>query len=468
MHGHDDRHLGDAISDQPVSNARMDAEPLVSSSAAPPRRARHPERWLLGAMILATASLTAAIGPGFVEPTETEHEVQRWIQPLPLPEPETPVQDENAEAAAPQMLEWRTVKIRPGQTMGNVFASLSLPNALLHRLLEQSDLRGPLTRMRVGAQFDFSIDADGKLHAMRFERDESTLITLHFDGDSIAREETKRDLQQRVRATSGTIQGSLFGAASKAGISHGTVLELAKIFGYDIDFTQDLRVGDSFSLVYEEVYRDGERLRDGDIIAASFINQGKRYQAFRHTFADGRVEYFDQDGRPLKKSFLRVPVEFSRISSLFTTARKHPILGKMRAHKGVDYAARSGTPIMAAGEGRISFSGWQNGYGQTVVIDHGRGHTTLYAHLSRFGKYRNGARVRQGDIIGYVGRTGLATGPHLHYEFRINGVHRDPLKVTLPKAEPLPGAELARFRAQNQALMAQLDQLDAQRQYAAK
>src|SRR5690606_38738508 len=157
---------------------------------------------------------------------------------------------------------------------------------------------------------------------------------------------------------------------------------------------------------------------------------------FRYVFDDGRVEYFDAEGRPMKKSFLRMPIEFARLSSRFSNARRHPVLGKVRAHRGVDYAAGTGTPIMTAGDGRISFAGWQNGYGRTIIVDHGNKTTTLYAHMSRLGKYKKGARVRQGDVIGYVGATGLATGPHLHYEFRIAGVHRDPLTVTLPKPEP--------------------------------
>lgn len=468
MHGHDEHHPDDVTADQPVLNARKDASP---PQPIPPPRSRSAERWLLGSLIAATVSLTAAIGPGFANAPQGDYEVQRWVQPLPLPEPEAIIEDEAAEVVevAPQELpEWRTVEIKRGQTMGTVFSSLSLPAPLLHRLLEQPGLRKPLTQMRVGSRFEFNIDDQGQLRALRFERDEASLVTVHIDGDTITKEITTRDIQHRVRVASGVIQGSLFGAASKAGIGNGTVLEMAKVFGYDIDFTQDLRAGDTFSVVFDEIYRDGERLRTGGIIAASFTNQGKRYQAFRYTFADGRVEYFDQDGRPLKKNFLRVPVEFSRISSLFTAARKHPILGKMRAHKGVDYAARTGTPIVAAGDGRVSFAGWQSGYGHTLVIDHGRGHTTLYAHLSKFGKHKNGARVRQGDVIGYVGSSGLATGPHLHYEFRINGVHRDPLKVTLPKPEPLDKVEMARFREQTQAVLAQLEMLDAQRQYARK
>lgn len=430
------------------------------------------ERWLLASTVAATVSLIAAIGPGFASATVDDHLIQRWVQPLPLPEPmvesEAGAHGEDAATQGTQVAEWRTVEVKPGQTMGAVFASLSLPPSLLHRLLERPGLREPLTRVRAGARFDFLIESDGSLRGLRFERDEARIATVTIDGDAIHEEIAQRDIQHRVNMASGVIEGSLVGAAGKVGIGYGTVLEMAKVFGYDIDFTQDLRVGDTFNVVYEEVYRDGERLRSGDILAASFINQGKPYHAFRYTFADGRTEYFDLEGRPMKKSFLRIPVEFTRISSQFTTARRHPVLGTMRAHKGVDYAARTGTPIMAAGEGRISFAGWQNGYGRTVIVDHGRGYTTLYGHMSRLGGYAKGARVRQGDTIGYVGASGLATGPHLHYEFRINGAHRDPLKVTLPKPEPLPASELGRFQEQTRPLLARLDLLGGKRHYAAR
>lgn len=458
---------GDASSDDQGASAHHSRTPASVARGA------H-EHWLLASMVAATVLLVAAIGPGFANSSLDGYEVQRWVQPLPLPEPEVmpevdPVASTDStpvETASPA--EWRTVEIKPGQTMGAVFASLSLPSGTLHRLLARPSLRDPLTRIRAGARFDFGIDADGALRGLRFDRDEASFVSVSIDGEDISEDIIQREIQQRIQMASGVIEGSLVGAAGKAGIGYGTVLEMAKVFGYDIDFTQDLRVGDSFSVVYEEIYRDGERLRSGDILAASFMNQGKQYHAFRYTFADGRSEYFDLEGRPMKKSFLRVPVEFTRISSQFTTARKHPVLGTMRAHKGVDYAARTGTPIMAAGEGRVSFSGWQNGYGNTIIIDHGRGYTTLYAHMSKLGSYRKGARVRQGDTVGYVGSTGLATGPHLHYEFRINGAHRDPLKVTLPKPEPLPKSELARFQTQVQPMLAKLELLEGAGRYAAR
>ena len=242
---------------------------------------------------------------------------------------------------------------------------------------------------------------------------------------------------------------------------------MAEVFGYDIDFAQDLRRGDHFAVIYDEVYRDGERLRSGDILAATFVNGGKRYVALRHPQADGTTGYYDAEGRPLKKAFLRTPVEFSRISSRFSSARRHPILGSVRAHRGVDYAAPKGTPIRTAGNGRVIFRGWKSGYGNCVIVQHPNNVTTLYAHMSRFAAGRGvGTRVNQGEVVGYVGMTGLATAPHLHYEFRVGGVHRDPLTVPLPKAEPLGPAELLAFRRSSTPVMARLTLIE-QREPAA-
>ena len=423
---------------------------------------------MLAGLFLGVTALVAAIAPGFANATKRTAEPLLTTQILPLPQMPVAAVAPAAPAATVPIDQWQTVTVKPGQTLGDIFATLELSNSAMHRLLDHPGAREPLTRFRPGTQFHFQISAPGELRAVRFDRDEASRVTLTLDGDSIREEVAQRDIQRRIQIAGGEIEGSLFGAGAKAGLSNGAIVELAKVFGYDIDFAQDLRVGDQFSVVYEEIYRDGERLRAGDILAATFVNQGKRYTAFRYEFADGRIEHFDADGRPLKKSFLRIPIEFARISSLFSAARKHPVLGRTRAHKGVDYAAGSGTPIMTAGDGRISFAGWKNGYGRTVIVDHGRGYTTLYGHMSRFGKARTGGRVRQGEVIGYVGATGLATGPHLHYEFRINGVHRDPLKVTLPKPEPLPRTELARFRLQTQPMLAKLQLVEGGRAYAAR
>ncbi|HAI59913.1 MAG TPA: hypothetical protein DCM32_08570 [Xanthomonadaceae bacterium] len=256
----------------------------------------------------------------------------------------------------------------------------------------------------------------------------------------------------------GSITSSLFADGAKAGLGQGVMNDMVRALQFDIDFAQDIRAGDTFQIVYEELWREGERVRDGGVVAVNFVNQGRTFTAVRFE-RDGKAEFFDLEGRPLRKSFMRTPIEFARLTSGFG-ARRHPILGRMRMHNGVDYAAPVGTPIFAAGDGRVRFAGWQGGYGRTVVLDHGNGITTLYAHMSRLGPYRVGQRVRQGTTIGFVGASGMATGPHLHYEFRVNGVHRNPLTVTMPKPEPLTGPVLAEFRRATAPALAQLKRVE--------
>ena len=433
----------------------------VTTSRLPALRREH---WLAAAALAALLCIVALAARG----GGGDESAPAVMMSTALELPATPLATSAADATQnDDDAQWTVVRVAPGQTMGAIFAELGLSAATLHRLLQQPSLKTVLTRIRPGHEFAFAID-DGKLTALRFDREDHERVVVRFDGEALEEDVQARAIQRRVHIASGVIEDSLIGAGEKAGMSYTAILELAKAFGYDIDFSQDLRVGDRFDVVYEEIWRDGERLRSGDVLAATFVNQNKRYQVFRYQFADGRTDYFDAEGRPMKKGFLRMPIDFARISSRFSTARKHPVLGKVRAHKGVDYAARTGTPIMAAGEGRVKFAGWQNGYGRTVIIDHGNNVTTLYGHMSQYGRFKTGARVRQGDVIGQVGASGLATGPHLHYEFRVAGVHRDPLSVTLPKPQPLPKNELDRFRLQTQPLLAQLEVLSGGRHYASR
>lgn len=234
-------------------------------------------------------------------------------------------------------------------------------------------------------------------------------------------------------------------------------MQLASIFGWDIDFALDIRKGDHFSLLYEQQYLDGEKLRDGRILAAEFTNQDRTYQAVLFTDPKGRGLYYAPDGSSMRKAFLRSPVDFRRISSKFQRERYHPVLGKKRPHRGVDYAAKIGTPIKAAGDGKVIFRGTKGGYGRTVIVQHGGNITTLYAHMSGYRRgVTTGTRVQQGQIIGYVGKSGLATGPHLHYEFRLNGAHRNPLTVKLPDAKPIAAEYRELFQIQSKQLLAQL------------
>ena len=238
-------------------------------------------------------------------------------------------------------------------------------------------------------------------------------------------------------------------------------MDLVAIFGWDIDFSLDIRQGDSFGIVYEELYKDGVKIRNGRILSAKFVNDGKAYKAVYYTDPSGNSDYYAPDGKSMRKAFLRSPVKFSRISSRFSNKRWHPVLSKWRSHKGVDYAAARGTPVRASGDGKISFAGRKGGYGRLVVISHGGRYTTAYGHLHRYAKgARSGRKVKQGQIIGYVGSSGLATGPHLHYEFRVNGVHRNPLTVKLPEAKPVNTAYIDNFEKQIQTYLSMLRLMD--------
>ncbi|HEY8585534.1 MAG TPA: peptidoglycan DD-metalloendopeptidase family protein [Rhodanobacter sp.] len=408
-----------------------------------------PIRWHRERLVLAGTALLITLISGFIMPAwasamrPAPAPVVHALLPLALPKiaPTSP--------ATVALDDWRVVRVQPGQTLSDIFAARGLGMTDLQRVLDAAgDVNSTLHRIRPGQEFDFLLGSDGSLKGFRFDRDEASRAIVRLDGAQPTVTIQQRDMDLREQMAHGVIRSNLYAAGDQAGMDAAMVGKLADLFKYDIDFVQDIRVGDSFTVIYDDIYRDGVRYGQGDIIAAEFINQGKRYTAYRFKKADGHYGWYSEDGRPIQKSFLRIPVDFTRISSKFTTARLHPILGRMRAHKGVDYAAPSGTPIHAAGDGVIKYHGWERGYGNFVVIQHDKHISTAYGHMSRFVKgQRVGQRVRQGQVIGYVGMTGLATGPHLHYEFRVNGVQRNPQTVTLPKPEPLPAAQLARFKA---------------------
>ena len=351
---------------------------------------------------------------------------------------------------------WRTVTVEKGQTLSDVFDDLGIPHALMRRVLDTDSAKQAFKRIKDGDIIEFEINGYNQLRAMRFDKSDLEQAYLAIETDAIKETLTQRKIEKRLMVASGEITQSLYADAQRAGLSGKIVTQIADVFKYDIDFSDDLRAGDQFQVVYEQTFLEGKPYRQGQIQAASFINRGEKFSAFRYS-ANGREEYFDGSGRPLKKVLLRIPIDFARLSSTFGM-RKHPVLGRMRAHKGVDYAARTGTPIMAAGDGRVELAGWKSGYGKTVIINHGQGRSTLYGHMSSLGKIKRGQFVSQGSIIGRVGSTGLATGPHLHYEFRIGGKQVNPLKVTMPKPEPLRGAALAKFRNATAPAIAMMEQ----------
>lgn len=351
---------------------------------------------------------------------------------------------------------WQVETVRRNETVGDIFARLKVSPTELHRVLNFSAQTQELARVFPGEQIAFRLK-DGVLTGLQFDGDEAHRVLLTWQGDELSQRLIERRIEQRVSYASARIESSLFGAGYQAEMSDALITRLAEVFNFDIDFAQDIQPGDTFSVVYQQVFRDGEKLRDGEILAASFVNQGKRYEIYRYADDELRADYYGADGRSRKKAFIRTPVAFTRISSRFSPNRLHPVLGKMRRHMGVDYATPTGTPIIATGNAVAKVVGWQNGYGNAVILQHRGGIETLYGHMTRFAKgLRRGDKVSQGQVIGYVGMTGLATGPHLHYEFRIKGVHRDPLSVDLPVADPLSGRQMAAFKASTAPLIAQL------------
>ena len=415
-------------------------------------------QWAHASLFATLGALVAAIVPGFSGPAAatTQASLSAPHITLALSLPALPTGRRHRGV----MDNWQQVTVESGQTLGQIFEGLGLPASTMHRLLEQPGARQALVRLRPGTIIGFDIPAAGQLRALRYDRDESHRVELALVGDEVQERVIERPTTTRTVVISGEVGRSLFWSARKLGLSGKAINQLTdEIFKYDIDFSSDVSANDRFSVVVDQVWREGELVRTGDIQAATFTVRGAPHSAFRFE-REGKAEYFSAEGRPLKKAFIRMPIAYTRISSGFTSARKHPILGRVRAHQGVDFAAHTGTPIMAAGNARVAFVGWKGGYGRTVILDHGRGYTTLYGHMSRFGNERAGQRLAQGAVIGYVGSSGLATGPHLHYEFRINGVHRNPLSVTMPPPEPLRGLALVQFRAQTSQALAKIRQVE--------
>jgi murein DD-endopeptidase MepM/ murein hydrolase activator NlpD len=349
------------------------------------------------------------------------------------------------------------VTVRRDDTLDQIFRSVGLDIATLSELRSRPEVRMALDVLRPGDIITLT-HVDGVLQSLNRQISNTLTLSVARAGDGYAINYIENPLETTLVGQRARIESSLFEAGQKAGMSSPTIMTLAnQIFGWDIDFALDIREGDEFGVLYEQKLQDGRYVSDGRVLAAEFVNQGRAHRAVWFESQDGEVQgYFTPEGKGMRKAFLRAPLDFTRISSVFNPRRLHPLSGRIRAHKGVDYAAPTGTPIWAAGDGRIEFAGRKGGYGNAVVIDHGRGVTTLYGHMSRFNKSaRNGRSVRQGEIIGYVGTTGASTGPHLHYEYRINGQHKNPSTIPLPRTG-IPSQYLAEFRAQAETSLAKL------------
>lgn len=380
--------------------------------------------WLFGLSALVATATIAAIR---LNPNDSE------FDPLSAAVVTADSVSANTEPA-PALGPWNEIRIQRGDTLGRVLDSRGLYSTAVREAIRNDDDARPLTRLKPGQTLRYRLAPDSSLHDLVYNKAASETILLFRGDDGYSIETQTRDIQTRYAYVTGTIDSSLFVAGQEAGLSDPLIMRLTEIFGWDIDFAINLRRGDTFSVIHEEKYWLGQKIADGPILAAEFVNQGKTFRAIGLPDHQNRLQYFTPEQRSVRRPFLRTPVQFSRISSRFGK-RKHPILGRWRSHNGIDYAAPRGTPIRATGSGRVAFRGRKGGYGNTIILKHGHELSTLYAHMKSFRSgIHLGSYVEQGQIIGYVGSSGLATGPHLHYELRRNGKHRNPLTYPLPKA----------------------------------
>ncbi|TXT24008.1 MAG: peptidase M23 [Gallionellaceae bacterium] len=341
---------------------------------------------------------------------------------------------------------WRSERVQRGDTLVELLRRLSVEDAAASEYLRGDRGAESFRQLAVGKAVQAETGMEGNLLALRYLSNDGSQIIIEKSASGFTARTLPPQLEERVFVRSGEIKSSLFAATDEIALPDAAASQLAEIFGGDIDFHHDLRKGDKFTVAYEMAYSNGEPVRTGRIRAAEFVNRGKTYRAVYFQKDENHGDYYTPEGKSMHKAFLRSPLEFSRVSSGFSSSRLHPVLGTMRAHKGVDYAAPTGTKVKVTADGVVSFVGKQGGHGNMVSVDHQGRYTTVYGHLSRFADgIRRGQRVGQGDIIGYVGATGLATGPHLHYEFKINGQQRDPLRVALPDGTPVSASQKSAF-----------------------
>lgn len=382
-------------------------------------------------------------------------------EPLPAPPVDEPIILEEVAALQPDptpQFERLVLTVSRGDTMEKLFRKNKLNLGHLMTVAELEQAKSLFRTIKPGDVFEVMHD-QGNLISLYSELDLTRAIQIEKQDSGFAAEIVERPIEIRKRMAHGVIDTSLFESGAEAGLTDKVIMNIAGIFAWDVDFVLDIRRGDNYFVLYEEIWQDGKYVSDGEIIAAEFNNNGRTIQAIRFIDDDDRSEYFTPSGDSVRKAFIRAPVDFTRISSNFNPNRKHPILNTIRAHRGVDYAAPKGTPIKASGDGKVIFRGTKSGYGKTVILQHGGNITTLYAHMSSFVlKVGVGSRVRQGQTIGFVGSTGLATANHLHYEYRLNGVHRNPRTVALPDAEPIDERYRDRFMAVAQPILAELEQ----------
>ena len=367
------------------------------------------------------------------------------------------ITNELAEEQTTPPLKHSIIKVKSGHSLSTIFRKHRFSHQDLYRIMQKGKISKALRNLQPGRTLEIESDEQGKLYSLSYQMNRLQSINVLRANDDFDIEVVNKPVEKRINFSSGLIQSSLFEAGKQSGLSDALVMEMAGIFGWDIDFALDIRQGDKFSILYEEQFIEGKKYQTGTILAAEFTNHGKTFKAIRFTDKSGRTNYYTPSGLSMRKTFLRSPVDFRRISSRFGK-RHHPVLNRMRLHKGVDYAARRGTPIQSSGDGKVIFKGRKGGYGRVVIVQHGSRYQTLYAHMNGFKRgIRVGKYVKQGQTIGFVGSSGRTTGPHLHYEFRVNGAHRNPLTVKLPNAAPIKSAYKGDFIAYAERLLSQLN-----------
>ncbi|WP_370981414.1 peptidoglycan DD-metalloendopeptidase family protein [Agaribacterium sp. ZY112] len=406
----------------------------------------------LGAILLSTQLLSNNKTP----------ERQRTTISLPVTVSSPSIAPTIAESA-PQTnsaAQWRTekLKIRNGDTLSSLFKRAGLNDRKMMNFLAATDDKASFNKLLPGKTLEFSLNKEGDIEQLSYVLSKLERYTFSKDNERYSLEKELREPDIRIAARTGIINSSLYLAGTDAGMDDKLIMELAEIYGWDIDFALDIRKGDSFRILYEEHFLDGEKLRNGPILSAEFINQGQVFSAVRYVHTDGRSQYYTPEGKSMQKAFLRAPVDFRRISSNFNPRRLHPVTKTVKPHRGIDYAAKTGTPVWSSGDGKVIKSGYSKYNGNYVVIQHGGGVQTKYLHLHKR-KVKTGQRVRQKQVIGTVGATGRVTGPHLHYEFLLNGAHRNPRTIVqkLPKAESISTKIIDDFHRQTQPLVVQLE-----------
>lgn len=405
-------------------------------------------RWLVGASSVPLFGIIAAFG---IAPDSKVDNIplQTVVESVKLPE--LPQQEAD-------LTFWREEKIQRGDTISSLLARLKVTDPQAVDFLRNSKNAHSLYQLVPGKTVQAKTDRNGKLLYLHYLNGKGDELVVERTADGLSSREQSAYLETRILMKSASIGSSLFAATDSVGLPDSVATQIADMFASDIDFHKDLRRGDHFTVIYEMLYSNGEPVRVGRILAAEFVNQGKSYRAVYFQTAGGNGGYYTPEGKNLKKAFLRCPLPFSRITSGFTLARFHPFLQKWRAHKGVDFGAPIGTPVRATADGRVEFKGVEHGYGNLIVLQHQGRFSTAYGHLSRFANgLHRGEKVQQGEIIGYVGMTGWATGPHLHYEFRVNKMPVDPMKVALPGARPLNPQYASAFRIATRPLAERLN-----------